>query len=110
MDYIERPLKGGGFAYDFAIDQQLVYLLKYSDEARRQTYNTIQSWRTRVPHGKNNLARIFFDITDGEVFLRHPIFGRKARVTAEEAKRTSATAPIRMALLLYLDGFTVSDA
>lgn len=104
----ERKLaNNAGMAYDFKLDEQLLLLMKHDPRARAQFYDTIVAWRTKPPQTRDDPARILVDITDGAVFLDHPVFGEAQRVSAEQAKQEGATAPMRFAILLYADGFTV---
>lgn len=109
-EVLERPLKGttGSYAYDFKLDEFLLLLMQHCPRARRDIYDTLKSWRTRSTHTLDDPARIIADITDGAVFLKHPIFGEHTRVSPEEAERTAPQAPLRFAILLYGDGYTVS--
>ena len=52
--------------------------------------------------------RVVADIVDAAVFNEHPLFGLQARVTEEEARRTSEEAPLQMAFILSWDGLKVS--
>lgn len=107
LTYHPRALKGvKSKAYDFALDEQVTTLLDHCPAARAQMYQTITAWATKRPDGSKE-RRIVCDITDGSVFLNHPILGEKCRVTAEEAKACSETLPLNIALLIYWDGFTV---
>ena len=77
--------------------------------------DTITSWRIMpddiVSEGiGKNCRRVVADITDAAVFNEDPVFGLMARVSEEEARRTSATSPLRMAFMLYWDGCQVSAA
>ena len=46
-------------------------------------------------------------ITDAAVFNESPVFGLQARVSEEEAQRTSETAPLKMAFIVSWDGAQV---
>jgi len=106
-----RPLKGTtGSAQDFEIDKQLLLLLEHNEVAREQVKETLVTWRTKGPATKDNPSKVFFDITDGLCFEKHPIFGLKGRVPENQAIEEAPTAPLRWCLLLYADAFTVCAA
>lgn len=110
VEPIERPLKGGGTAFDFRMDELALRLLDQSPTAREQVFETIVTWNTKPPDGRGVRGRplpIIADITDGSVFLQHPIFGVQCRVEEEEARSASKTMPLKLAFLMYADAFDV---
>ena len=52
--------------------------------------------------------RVVTDITDAALFNDHPEFGLQARVSEDEARRTSKESPLKMAFLLSWDGLKAS--
>ena len=108
LKYTPRKLpRTKGMAYDFALDEQVTTLLDHCPAARAQMFATITEWATKHPTGTSE-RRIVCDITDGSVFLNHPILGDQLRVTAEEAEACSEALPLNIAIMVYWDGFTVS--
>lgn len=107
LKHYPRTLSNGGKAQDFMIDEAILQLLKYSRAAREQIFETLVSWRTKPPHTKDDPMRIIVDIPDGLVFRNHAIFGDQNRVSPEQALREKPNAPLRFAILLYADAFTV---
>ena len=105
--YIPRALPKGGTAYDFRLDEQILSLITHSRVARQQVYETLISWRVPNQHTRDDPKRLIVDIPDGDVFRDHPIFGDATRVSELEAQRTRSSAPMRIAILLWADGFTV---
>eukprot|EP00965_Chrysotila_dentata_P240870 6203957-Pleurochrysis_carterae.AAC.1 len=93
-------------AYDLKMDELLARLLEYSSVAREQIYETLVSW-TAKPKPTSEPFRVVADITDGRIFLEHPVFGLQARMTEEEAKEASSTSPLKIGIMLYADAFTV---
>ena len=91
-------------AYDFKITELLARLIKHDARAREQIYETLISWRVK-PEMKGKFAKIITDMTNGRVFLDHPVLGLQARVSEEEARRASPTAPLQMAILVWGDAF-----
>eukprot|EP00965_Chrysotila_dentata_P025978 861726-Pleurochrysis_carterae.AAC.1 len=96
-------------AYDFAADELLCRLIEHSSIARAQIYETVVSW-SAAPSPSPQSTQIVADITDGRVFLEHPVFGLRARVTEQEARDASESAPLRIAIMLYSDAFTPVNA
>eukprot|EP00965_Chrysotila_dentata_P014924 493647-Pleurochrysis_carterae.AAC.1 len=103
------PLPKTLAAYDFALDEWLSRLVGHCAPAREAIYDTIVLWSAKPPTRSESM-RIVADLADGRVFADHPVFGLRARVSLEEAAKASATAPIKIAIMLYADAFTVRAA
>eukprot|EP00965_Chrysotila_dentata_P060465 2004104-Pleurochrysis_carterae.AAC.1 len=94
------PLPKSMAAYDFALDELLARLVEHSAPAREAIYDTVVSWSAK-PSTRSEPMRIVADVTDGRVFADHPVFGLRARVSREEAEKASATASLKIAIMLY---------
>eukprot|EP00965_Chrysotila_dentata_P013121 432885-Pleurochrysis_carterae.AAC.1 len=81
-------------AYDFPVDELFARLMEHSATARDAVYETLVTWTARPPT-PSSPVRVIADVTDGRVFLDHPVFGLRARVSQEEAEKASATSPIK---------------
>ena len=90
-------------AYDFKVSELLARLIKHDARAREQIFETLVSWRVK-PDMKGKYCKVIADMTDGRVFLDHPVLGLQARVSMEEARRASPTAPLQIAILLSVGG------
>ena len=107
LKYHERKLGAtSGYAYDFDIEESVLLLMKHVPAARAEVFSTVMEWAVHPP-SQDESRRVIADITDGSVFLDHPVLGTKCRVPREQAEKCSDTLPIRIAILLYWDGFTV---
>ena len=122
--------------YDLSMDDLLARLMDYNPRAREQCANaartrsntrasdhsllachriwdSIVRWRTMPDDivtssiGKG-CRRVVTDITDAALFNDHPEFGLQARVSEDEARRTSKESPLKMAFLLSWDGLKAS--
>ena len=93
---------------DFKIDDRIALLIEHDQSARQQIHDTIIEWSAKPPEIPRE-KKIYVDITDGSVFLNHPVLGMQARVSREEAVRAAPDAPLKMAFMLYTDAFTARE-
>lgn len=80
--------------------------MTWCEAARHDIYETIVDWAAHPP-ALGTEHKVIADIVDGKVFLEHPAFSTACRVTRAEAEACSTTLPIKLALMLYWDGFNV---
>lgn len=106
--FVPRQMPNGGTAYDFKIDEQLLLLLSKSSTARDQFYETLSSWRTEHQYTRDDPARIIADFMDADVLRDHGIFGDQARMPAAEAEEAAKEGPMRVAIVIWADGYVVS--
>ena len=106
--FVPRQMPNGGTAYDFKIDEQLLLLLSKSSTARDQFYETLSSWRTEHQYTRDDPARIIADFMDADVLRDHGIFGDQARMPAAEAEEAAKEGPMRVAIVIWSDGYVVS--
>lgn len=110
LTYYPRELpRAKGKAYDFKIDEEVLLLLDHVPAARVDVEETIVQWSVKAPE-RGTCQRIITDITDGNVFLNHPVLGDRCCVSVKEARACSASLPLKIAIMLYWDGFTVRAA
>jgi hypothetical protein len=94
--------------FDFKIDDRIALLIEHDESARQQIHDTIIEWSAE-PTASSREKKIYVDITDGSVFLKHPVLGLQTRVSREEAVRAAPDAPLKMAFMLYSDAFTARE-
>eukprot|EP00965_Chrysotila_dentata_P234374 6200138-Pleurochrysis_carterae.AAC.1 len=109
MPLSTRPSPKSLFSYGLPLDELLARIMEQSVTARDDNCGSVVAWSSRPPTAQSHM-RVISDVTDRRVILKHPAFALRARVSREEANCASGFSPIKIAITLYADGFTVTYA